>query len=377
MKEAGVGIVGFGFIGKVHAYAYRNIPFFYEQLPLKTRLVGVCTAHEETAEQAKQLGGFELATTDYHELLARDDIHIINCCTPNYAHRDLLLDAIKAGKHIYCDKPLASNLDEAREIARAAASGSGKYQMTMQYRFVPAVMRAKQLIDEGFLGRIFGFRAAYLHSGYIDPNRPMSWRLDREKSGGGALFDLGSHVIDLIYHLIGDYSSVCAVAETMIKERPLKNEPNKKAKVKVDDVAIMMVRMKNGAIGTIEAWRLATGSNDDLQFEIHGEKGALKFNLMQPNYLFAYDARDAGGELGGNRGYKMIETVHRYPKPAADVASKATFGWFRAHVACLHSFLTHIAEDTAPSPDFEDALRIHEVMDAAYRSSTVSGWINL
>jgi len=377
MEELGVGIVGYGFMGKVHTYGYRNIPLFYDPVPLKTRMVGVCTSRPETAAKAKELGGFDFATTDYGELLERDDIHIINCCVPNHMHRDVLLDAIKADKHIYCDKPLAFDVEQAREIAEAASRGTKKYQMTLQYRFVPATMRAKQLIEQGFLGRVFSFRAVYLHAGYIDPNRPMSWRLDRSRGGGGALFDLGSHILDLIYHLLGDYDSVSAVCETMIKERPLKEDPSRKAKVEVDDIAILTVRMKNGAVGTVEASRLATGTNDELKFEIHGDKGALKFNLMDPNWLYAYDARDAGGDLGGERGFKMIECVHRYPKPAADIAPKCTFGWIRSHMACLHDFLAHIADDTPTSPDFSDGARIHEVMDAAYRSSAAGTWINL
>lgn len=376
MKELGVGIVGYGFMGKVHTYGYRNIPLFYDPPPVETRLVSVCTAHRETAEKARKIGGFESCTTDPRELIERDDIHIINCCTPNRCHRDLLLPAIGAGKHIYCDKPLAFNAREAREIASAAAKGKGKCQMTLQYRFLPATLRAKQLIEAGFLGRVFGFRAAYLHAGYIEASRPMSWRLKKSESGGGALFDLGSHILDLIYHLLGDFASVSALCETLIQERPLPNDPKTMAKVEVDDVSILTVRMKSGAIGTVESWRLATGANDELKFEIHGEKGALRFNLMDPNWLYAYDCRDAEGDYGGNRGFKQIECVQRYPKPAVLPGPKLSVGWIRCHMACLHSFLAHIAEDTPATPSFADGARIHEVMEAAYRSSEEGRWVD-
>jgi len=375
VETFGVGIVGYGFMGKVHTYGYRNIPLFYDPPPCETKLLGVCTAHKDTAEKAMRIGEFESCTTDYRELLEREDIHIINCCTPNRHHKELLLAAIDAGKHIYCDKPLAFDAEEAREIADAAAKGKGKYQVTLQYRFLPATLRAKQLIEEGFLGRVFGFRAAYLHAGYIDPNRPMSWRLKKGESGGGALFDLGSHILDLIYHLLGDYASVFAACETMIKERPLKDDPSKKDTVEVDDVAILTVRMKDGAVGTVEAWRLATGTNDELKFEIHGEKGALRFNLMDPNWLYAFDTREAEGDYGGNRGFKQIECVQRYPKPAVLPGPKLSVGWIRGHMACLHDFLTHVAEDTPTAPDFADGARIHEVMDAAYRSSETGGLV--
>ncbi|MEW6356452.1 MAG: Gfo/Idh/MocA family oxidoreductase [Planctomycetota bacterium] len=375
MKTLGVGIVGFGFMGKVHTYGYRNIPLFYDPPPCDTRLIGVCTAHKETAEKARRIGGFEFCTTDPGDLLERGDIQIINCCTPNKSHKDLLLAAIKAGKHIYCDKPLAFDAAEAREIAAAAANGPGKYQVTLQYRFLPATLRAKQMVAEGFLGRVFGFRAQYLHAGYIDPARPISWRLKQTESGGGALFDLGSHILDLIYHLLGDYASVFALSEIMIRERPLKDNPSRKEAVDVDDVTLMTVRMKSGAIGTVESWRLATGANDEMRFEIHGEKGALRFNLMDPNWLYAYDAREPEGDYGGNRGYKQIECVQRYPKPAVLPTPKASVGWIRAHMACLHDFLTHIAQDTPTCPNFSDGARIHDVMDAAYRSSAEGQWV--
>ncbi|NOZ21777.1 MAG: Gfo/Idh/MocA family oxidoreductase [Planctomycetes bacterium] len=362
-------------MGKVHTYGYRNIPLFYDPPPCETKLVGVCTAHEETAEKARKVGGFDFCTTDPNELLQREDIQIINCCTPNRLHKDLLLAAIDAGKHIYCDKPLAFDADEAREIAAAAEKGPGKYQVTLQYRFLPATLRAKQMIEEGFLGRVFGFRAQYLHAGYIDPARPMSWRLKKAESGGGALFDLGSHILDLIYHLLGDYESVSALCETMIKERPLKGDPATMEPVEVDDITLMTVRMKSGAVGTVESWRLATGTNDEMRFEIHGEMGALRFNLMEPNWLYAFDVRDPEGDYGGRRGFKQIECVQRYPKPAVLPAPKVSVGWIRGHVACLHDFLTHVAEDTPTCPDFSDGARIHEVMDAACRSSEAGRWV--
>jgi len=287
-KKFGVGIVGYGFIGKMHTYAYRSIPFFYNPPPADIRLVGVCTSHEETAKEATQHGGFEFGTTNYHELLERDDINIINCCTPNNLHKDILIGSLKAGKHIYCDKPLAMSLDEARDILEATKNAKTVHQMTFQYRFVPAIMRAKQLIDEGLLGEIMSFRAAYLHSGYTDPNRPMSWRLNKKQGGAGALFDLGSHVLDLVRYLCGECEEIFATTQTFIKSRPASKGSNELLAVDVDDLALVQMKMKNGALGTMEVSRIATGTNDDLRIEIHGREGALRFNLMEPNWPKIY-----------------------------------------------------------------------------------------
>ena len=178
MQTLGVGMIGYGFIGKVHCHAHQSLPLLYDPLPARTRLVGVCTATEASGKKAQEQAGFTFATTDYRDLLARDDIHLIHICTPNDAHSAVILDALRAGKHIYCDKPLALNVEEAQEIVALARTVATVQQMTFNYRFVPAIMRARQLIEAGFLGDLFQFRAAYLHAGYIDPNRPFSWRLD-------------------------------------------------------------------------------------------------------------------------------------------------------------------------------------------------------
>ena len=378
MDKLGVGMVGYGFMGKVHTYGYQNLPLFYDPPPVATELVGVCTAHDETGQKAVREAGYQFATTDYRELLDRPDVHIINCCLPNHLHRDLLIDAIQAGKHVYCDKPLAMNLAEAEEIAEAARQGSRKYQMTLQYRFLPATLRAKQLVADGFLGRVFHFRAMYLHAGYVDATRPMSWRLDKTKGGGGALADLGSHIIDLMRHLLGEFQEVFASCETFVKERPVSKEAGASlAPVEVDDLAILHVKTQSGAVGTIEASRFATGTNDELRFEIHGEKGAMKFNLMDPNWLTVYDCRDAEGPYGGDRGFKQIETVQRYPAPAVLPAPKLSVGWIRAHLHCLYDFLTHVAGDRPTCPSFEDGLAVQRIMEVAYRSSESRSWLTL
>lgn len=374
----GVGMYGCGFIGKVHTYGYVNLPLFYDPPVLKTRLVGVCTSTTESAKCAKEQLGFEFGTTDYHELLERDDIHIVHCCTPNHLHYDFLIDAIKAGKHIYCEKPLALNAEQAQEILETAAKEdyNRKFQIAHQYNYFPATLRAKQLIDDGFLGEVFGFRAQYLHSGYISKNRPMSWRLDVTRGGSGALGDLGTHVLDLMYHLLGSYDKVFALQETFIKERP-KATGEGTVSVQVDDVTMAIVRMSNGAIGTVEAWRVATGTEDELRFEIHGSKGAMRFNLMDPNWLEVYDMRSKDMPFGGDRGWKKISTVQRYPKPAGFPGPKFAIGWIRGHMECLHAFLTAIATDGRTVPSLEDGVYIQKLHDLIIESAQENCWIDV
>ena len=374
VPELGVGMVGYGFIGKVHTYAYVNLPLFYDPAPCTIKLVGVCTAHEESARKAQGQAGYALACTDYRELIERDDVHIINCCTPNHLHRDLLMDALQAGKHVYCDKPLALNLAEARQICDAAPHAAGKHQMTFEYRFIPAILRAKQLVSEGFLGDLLSFRALYLHAGYVDPQRPLSWRLSMEKSGGGAVVDLGAHIIDLVRHLAGDFRSVSAVTRTYVKDRPVAKGAAERQAVDVDDIALIQAELTNGAIGTLEVSRLATGTNDEFRLEFHGTKGAIRFNSMAPNWLEAFDNTQPDVPLGGQRGFKLIEAVQRYPKPAVLPGPKFTIGWMRYHIASTHDFLTHIVENTPSSPDFVDGLRVHQVIDAAQESSRLGVW---
>jgi predicted dehydrogenase len=371
----GVGIVGYGFIGKVHAFAHRALPFFYDPLPAPTQLVGVCTATAASGEKAKSQAGFDVATTDYRDLLARDDIDVIHCCTPNDAHRDLLVDALKAGKHVYCDKPLALTVAEAEEVAALARRSNVVHRMTFNYRFVPAILRAKQLMDDGFVGDVFQFRIAYLHAGYVDPNRPRSWRLQMARSGGGALMDLGVHVFDLARHLLGEFAEVNARLDTFIHERP-DPKTGAPAPVDVDDVALVQARTASGAVGTLEATRLATGTQDELRLEIHGSRGAIAFNLMEPNWLTVYDATRPEAPLGGERGPQRLECVARYPKPYAFGATKNAIGWPQFHVHCLFDFVRAVAEnDRASGPNFDDGLAAQKLVDACQRSAASRSWV--
>jgi predicted dehydrogenase len=372
MREIGVGIVGYGFIGKVHAFAHRSVPLMYD-MPLRARLVGVCTATAESGAKAVDQAGFAFATTDPAELLARADIDVVHCCTPNDAHERLLVDALEAGKSVYCDKPLTATLAEAEKVARAAEIAGGVHRMTFHYRFAPATLSAKELVESGFLGEIYQFRGQYLHAGYIDPQRPHTWRLSMARSGGGAIMDLGVHIFDLMRWLVGDFAAVSAQLVTRIGERP---DPRTGARVPVDvdDIAIAQVRTAGGAIGVIEASRLATGTQDGLRFEIHGSRGAIAFDLMDPNWLTVYDASVSEGPLGGSRGAQRIECVTRYPKPYAFGATKNPIGWPQLHVHALQDYLRAVDAGTdGAGPSFADGLAANRFVDACQRSAARDG----
>lgn len=379
LKKLRIGMVGHGFMGKMHGHAYRSFGFYYDPPPAQITLAGVATATESSWKRAVDSCGYEFGTTDFRELCARDDIDIIDCCTPNNLHKDVLLAALEHGKHVYMDKPLCLDLAEAREMAAcAAAHPECITQMTFNYRFVAAMMRAKELVEEGRLGDIFSARVCYLHAGYVDPNRPVTWRLDKRISGrGGALFDLGSHVIDLTRHVLGEFVEVAHLAKTFVTERPTKEDPAKKLPVEVDDLSILTFRLANGGIGTIESSRVATGVQDEVRFEVHGTKGALRFNLMQPNFLEFYDGALPEGPYGGERGFKAIECVGRYPKPAALPPPKSTAGWERFHVHCLYNFVSHIVAGTPSTPDIHDGAKVQAIMEAALEAGASGTWVKV
>jgi len=376
MPPLRVGILGFGFIGKVHAYAYRNMALYYDPAPVQTRLLGVCTSRRETAEAARDLLGFDFATTNWREITESPDIDAVNICTPNSLHIEPLLSAIANGKHIYCEKPLTAGPDEAHRVVTALRNYRGAHQMTFNYRFIPATLRAKQLVEAGFLGEPLSFRAAYLHSGSADPNAPAKWKFFR-KWGGGVIYDIGSHVLDLLCHLLGEFSEIFCTTKTAFAERPSLEDRTKRVTVDAEDHALMLLRTRSGALGTVEASKLATGTEDELRCEIHGTRGALRFNLMDPNWLEAYDATLPDQPIGGERGWKRIATVHCYPSPGGWPGPKFAVGWIRSHVACLHNFLCAIAAGTKAEPGLEAGARVQEIMDAAHESDRTRRWVAL
>lgn len=377
MPPRRVGILGYGFIGKVHAFGYATLPFFYDPLPLEARVTHVCTSRPETAECARAQLGAEVATTDYRAITENPDVDIVHICTPNHVHRDALLSAIRHQKHIYCDKPLVATAAEADEIAAALPGYRGVAQMTFQSRFFPPCLRAKQLVDEGFLGQPMQFRAAFLHAGSAQPDAPLKWKLSA-RAGGGVIADLGSHVLDLIHHLAGDFDSLSAATRIAYPDRPLAGDPSRRARVDAEDAMVVVARMRSGSLGVIEATKLATGTEDELRFEIHGSRGALRFNSMDPHHLECYDATAPDQPIGGCRGWTRIDCGQRWPAPAVAMPSpKNTLGWLRVHVACLANFLQCVARGEPAEPGLAQGIFIQRVMDAVRRSAATGQWVEI
>lgn len=377
MKEYKVGILGFGFIGKVHAYGYVNLPLFYDPAPLRARITHVITGRMETAEKACRTLGADVAGTDYRAVTENPEIDIVHVCTPNHLHKDALLSAMRSQKHIYCDKPLVATMAEAEAVRLALADYRGTAQMTFQNRFFPATMRAKQLVEAGALGQILGFRASYLHGGSASPAAPLKWKLTAA-SGGGVIADLASHVLDLLDWLIGPFRSVSGATQIAYPERPAPGDPTRKLPVDAEDCVMLLARMQSGALGTIEATKIATGTEDELRLEIHGSRGALRFNGMDPHHLEFHDAAAPDVPLGGLRGWNRIDTGQRYPAPAASFPSpKAATGWIRSHLACLANFLQGVAQQRAADPGLEQGIRVQHLMDSVARSARENRWIEV
>jgi predicted dehydrogenase len=376
VKKIGVALIGYGGIGRVHAMAYRDIPFHYGLASDSINLVGVATTRPETAAKAAAEIGCQNWTADFHELLTRDDVDMVDICVPNQAHEEIVTAAARAGKHIYCEKPLSRTVAEGQRMVRAVEEAGVKTQMTFNNRFYPAITRARQLVDEGFLGRVFSFRGRYFRSSYISYDKPLSWRLRKDVSGGGALFDLGSHVLDLVYYLLGDFGSVQATLDTLITERPVAAGSGDYEPVDVDDIALMQARMADGTLGLLEISRLGTGATNDLQIEILGDKGALRFDSAEPSWLELYDTRDTGQPLGGMRGFRKVEVVQRHEGQKAPDWSMPP-GFVRTHAECQYQFLQAISEDLPASPSLADGLHIQEAMAASILSSEEGRWVTI
>jgi predicted dehydrogenase len=376
MKKIGIGLVGYGMIGRVHALAYRDLELYYPGAAYRAELAGVCTTRPETAERASQEAGIPFWTTQIEELINQKNVDVIDCCAPNYMHHAVAMAAIRAGKPVIVEKPLALNAEQAEEITEAALKAGVPVGLIFNYRFIPAIMRARQLIDEGFLGEVFDFQIEYLHTGYQNPARPIGWKLRQAQSGGGALVDLGSHLIDLIRYLLGDFSQVLATTHTYISQRPLRPGLQEVETVDVDDAGWMQIRMKSGAQGNLMATRFATGAVDDLNLLIHGQHGAIRFQLMEPNWLWIYDQRVSGEPLGGKRGWIRIETVQNYPGAAVPPA-RSFIGWTRPMAQNLYEFITAVSQNEEPSPSLADGLAVQHVLEAAYASAQENRWVKV
>ena len=384
-KHKRVGIIGFGMIGKVHAYGYATLPYYLQPVPFPVRVTHIATAHADTAEHAKAVTGADVATTDFREITENPEVDIVHICTPNDQHLAPLLSAMHHNKHIYCDKPLAAGIDEADQVRKAMAGYHGVSQMTFHLRFFPAVQRAKQWIDSGKLGRILQFRIGYYHASNAGAKFPFRWK---HSPTGGVVRDLGSHVLDMADHLLGPMDRL--IADTSIAY-PLRRDAKsgELRDVTAEDAFSILARLKNGATGVLEGTKLATGSEDDFRFEIHGELGALRFSLENVNVLEYFDATRGDQPFGGESGWLQIACCSRFESPDTDFPyKKATLGWQRAHTACLAHFIQSIAAQEQSRPlerdprilpqhaDLMQGYRIEQLMQAVFDSARRQTWLD-
>ncbi len=373
MRTFGIGIIGAGFMGKTHTYNYVNIPLFYDDLPFKIKLIGICNRTIGKAERLKEDFGFEFATSSYTDLLGRNDIDIIDVCTPNNVHREQIVASLEAGKHVYADKPLCITDEEADDIVRASEESGMIGQMAFHNRFYPWALRIKLLHDKGFFDRLISFRATYYHSSNIKTKKFRGWKQDIKEAGGGTLVDMGSHVLDLIYYFLGEYERLSMESLILYPERT--DENGNIVKIESEDHILLQGKMKNGALGTIEVSKIITGSNDDLGLELYGTEGALRFNSMNPNYVYVYDMRDEDTPIGGMRGFKALETMNKDPESKSNFPGpRFGIGWLRGHMASQYNFLKCVYNEKPASPSFFEGAYIQKIMNRLYSVNNSKSW---
>lgn len=371
MKKIGIAIVGWGFMGRTHAHAVRSMPLFYPDAGFEAEIRCVCSRRIDMARAGARDLSCARYTDDYREILTMDDIDVVSICTPNNKHAEMAIAFMRAGKHIYIDKPLSVTSDEAAEIARVAAETGVFTRVAFNNRFLPATLRARELINEGKIGNILTLSAKYLHSGSINPEKPIGWK---QQAQGGVILDLGSHALDLLTWLCGYPARVFCAKRALYSERPTKTGDIERDLS--EDHAIMTLEMPNGALGFMECGKISTGANDELSFEIRGDKGALAFDLMQPNYLEFYDNTLPERALGGERGFVKIESVGRYPAPGGGfLPPKNTLGWDRGHTHCYFTFLNSVARGETAECDIAEAAKLQELMGDALISASEGRWV--
>jgi predicted dehydrogenase len=373
----GIGLIGYAFMGAAHSQAFRTAPHFFD-LPLVPDLRVLVGRDKARLEDAAARLGWQETETDWRRVLERDDVQLIDVCTPGDTHAEIAIAALEAGKHVLCEKPLANTVAEAEAMAEAAARAAAKGVRSMvgfTYRRVPAISYARQLVAEGRLGEIRHVRAQYLQDWIADPAAPMSWRLEKDKAGSGALGDIGAHVVDMTQFITGQsIAGVSGMLETFVKERPLATETGKlggvggaeTGTVTVDDAAAFLARFDGGAFGVSEATRFATGRKNAIRIEINGSQGSLAFDFEDMNVLHFHDATDPAETAGFRR---IVVTEPGHPYVSAWWPAGHGLGYEHGFTHQVVDLLTAIAKNQDPSPSFADGLQVQRVLDAVERSA--------
>lgn len=378
----GVGLVGYKFMGKAHSNGYRQVAAFFPDVALRPQMKAICGRDEAAVSAAAAQMGWEGIETDWKKLVSRADIGLIDVSTPGDSHAAISIAAADNGKHVFCEKPLANTLDEARQMLAAVQRNNVIGMVNFNYRRVPAVQLAKHLIDSGRLGKVYHWRAVYLQDWIMDPNFPLVWRLQKDLAGAGTLGDLGAHIIDLARMLVGEITELTGMTETFIKRRPVLAGTTgglgaaggaEMGEVTVDDAALFLTRFDNGAVGTFEVTRFAKGRANYNSFEINGSKGSLRFNLERMNELEVLLEDDMPDVAGFRNVLVTNGGAHKYLSawwPAGHI-----IGWEHTFTHGVYDLLNGIAAGTSPAPTFEDGVRCQVILDAIEKSAGSKQWV--
>jgi predicted dehydrogenase len=365
-----VALIGYAFMGRAHSNAYRQVSAFLSPARGARRKL-LCGRSEGPLRAAAAQFGWEQTCTDWREAIDRDDIDLIDICTPGDSHAEIAIAAAAAGKAVLCEKPLANTLAEA-EAMLAAVQRAGVVNMVCHnYRRAPAVLLARRLVEDGRIGTIHHFRGTYLQDWILDPQFPLVWRLERQRAGSGALGDIGSHAIDLARFLVGEIAEVSAALHTFVTERPLPGDATRHGRVTVDDAAAAVVRFAGGALGTIEATRFAAGRRNYNRFEINGSRGSIAFNLERMNELEVYFTDDAE-DVQGFRTINVTDPAH--PFVAQWWPPGHIIGYEHTFTHTVFDLLEGIAAGRSPQPDFADGVQNQRVLDAIERAHGSRRW---
>jgi predicted dehydrogenase len=381
-RDLSVGMVGYAFMGAAHSHAWRTAPRFFD-LPLRPRMAAVAGRDAEGVRAAADRLGWESTETSWQALVERDDIDLVDVCTPGHTHAEIVIAALEAGKHVLCEKPLANRVEEAEAMpaaAERAAADGVRAMVGFTYRRVPAISLARQLVAEGRLGTLHHVRAQYLQDWIVDPQAPLSWRLEKDKAGSGALGDIGAHIIDITQFITGDtITRVSGRLRTFVDERPLPSEHaglsgtagTGTGKVTVDDAATFLADFRGGAMGVFEATRFASGRKNAIRIEINGSRGSIAFDFEDMNVLHFFDGTEDAGTAGFRR---ILVTEAEHPYVGAWWPPGHVIGYEHGFIHQAVDLVRAIADGTDPTPTFADGLQVQRVLAAVETSSDNDSW---
>ncbi|MFD3310431.1 Gfo/Idh/MocA family protein [Streptomyces sp. NPDC058694] len=374
----GVGMVGYAFMGAAHSQGWRTVGRVFD-LPRRPVLAAVCGRDAGAVRAAADRLGWAAAETDWRALISREDVDVVDICTPGDSHAEIAVAALAAGKHVLCEKPLANTVEEAEAMAEAARAAAERGQVAMvgfNYRRVPATSLARQMVAEGRLGTLRHVRVTYLQDWLVDREFPLTWRLRKESAGSGALGDLGAHIVDLAQYLAGEpVVGVSALTETFVRERPLLSGASsglsaagggELGAVTVDDAALFTGRFASGALASFEATRFATGRKNSLRIELNGENGSLAFDLERLNELSYHDGTEPGTHAGFRR---ILVTEPDHPYLEAWWPPGHGLGYEHTFVHQARDLVHAIADGAQPLPSFADGLQVQRVLAAVEESA--------